>query len=44
MTGRNLVEIHDHLRGELERVRSLVRQVEDASFFPQVRRACGHRE
>lgn len=82
MTGRHLIEVHDHLRGELERVRSLVRQVaggaldvgaarseinemtmrqnnwtlgaycesycrfvtvhhsiEDASFFPQLRRA-----
>jgi alkanesulfonate monooxygenase SsuD/methylene tetrahydromethanopterin reductase-like flavin-dependent oxidoreductase (luciferase family)/hemerythrin-like domain-containing protein len=82
LTGKHLVEVHDHLRGELERVRSLVRQVadgvldvgvarseinemtmrqnnwtlgafcesycrfvtvhhsiEDASFFPQVRRA-----
>ncbi|MGH3879909.1 MAG: LLM class flavin-dependent oxidoreductase [Actinophytocola sp.] len=82
MTGQQLIGVHDHLRGELDRVRSLVRQVvdgaldvgaarseinemtmrqnnwtlgaycesycrfvtlhhsiEDASFFPQVRRA-----
>ncbi len=29
LTGRHLVDIHDHLRGELERVRSMVRQVAD---------------
>ena len=32
MTGRHLVEIHDHLRSELERVRSLVRQVADGAL------------
>ncbi|HEY7592232.1 MAG TPA: LLM class flavin-dependent oxidoreductase, partial [Actinophytocola sp.] len=32
MTGQHLVEIHDHLRGELERVRTLVRQVTDGAL------------
>ena len=32
MTGRHLVDIHDHLRGELERVRALVRQVADGAL------------
>ncbi|MGH3758263.1 LLM class flavin-dependent oxidoreductase [Actinophytocola sp.] len=32
MTGRHLIEIHDHLRGELDRVRSLVRQVADGAL------------
>lgn len=27
VTGQHLIEVHDHLRGELERVRELVRQV-----------------
>jgi hemerythrin-like domain-containing protein len=32
MTGQHLVEVHDHLRGELDRVRSLVRQVADGAL------------
>jgi alkanesulfonate monooxygenase SsuD/methylene tetrahydromethanopterin reductase-like flavin-dependent oxidoreductase (luciferase family) len=32
MTGRHLIEVHDHLRAELERVRSLVGQVADGAL------------
>jgi hypothetical protein len=32
MTGQHLVDIHDHLRSELERVRALVRQVADGAL------------
>ncbi|HEY0449510.1 LLM class flavin-dependent oxidoreductase [Actinophytocola sp.] len=32
MTGQHLIEIHDHLRGELDRVRGLVRQVMEGSL------------
>jgi hypothetical protein len=32
MTGQHLIDIHDHLRAELERVRALVRQVADGAL------------
>ncbi len=32
LTGRHLIEVHDHLRTELERVRALVRQVADGAL------------
>ncbi|MPZ82139.1 MAG: LLM class flavin-dependent oxidoreductase [Actinophytocola sp.] len=32
LTGQHLVEIHDHLRGELQRVRGLVRQVAEGAL------------